>query len=200
MAGIDKILNEIKSDAEKEAAEIISAAEKAAEEKKAKAKAQCDEYTAAADEKLARKLEEENKKTESQCEQLEKLKMLKTKQEIIEGVLDKAKERLVNQSDDKYFENIYVLIKKYVQAEDGTLLLNAKDLDRKPADFDKEVTTIAKDCGGTLELSETAADIDGGFIIKYGNIEINASFDAIFEENKDELIDKVNGILFCEGD
>ena len=196
MAGIDKILNEIKSDAEKEAAEIISTAEKAAEDKKAKAKAQCDSYRAEADEKLSRKLEEENKKTQSQCEQLEKLKMLETKQEIIEGVLKKAKERLISQDNDKYFDNISILLKKYAQPEEGTLLLNAKDLDRKPADFGKTVESIAKECGGSLKLSDTSADIDGGFIIKYGNIEINASFDAIFDENKDELIDTVNGILF----
>ena len=35
-------------------------------------------------------------------------------------------------------------------------------------------------------------NIDGGFILKYGNIEINSSFDAIFDENKEELIDIVN--------
>jgi V/A-type H+-transporting ATPase subunit E len=40
-------------------------------------------------------------------------------------------------------------------------------------------------------------NIDGGFILKYGNIEINSSFDALFEENEEELVDIVNKMLWA---
>ena len=47
-----------------------------------------------------------------------------------------------------------------------------------------------------LEISKDTVNIDGGFILKYGNIEINSSIDALFEENKDELIDVVNKMFW----
>ena len=196
MAGIDKILNEIKSDAEKEAAEIIAEAEKAAEAAKSKAQAKCDEYTSVSDEKLAKRLDDEAKKTQSQCEQIEKLVLLKTKQEIIEEVLNKAKNKILNQDADKYFESLLVLLDKYALPEKGILFLNSKDLARVPDDFETLANKKDKKNGGMLDISKDTVDIDGGFILKYGNIEINASLDAIFDENRDELVDTVNGILF----
>ena len=175
MAGIDKILNEIKSDAEKEAAEIIAEAEKAAEAAKSKAQAKCDEYTSVSDEKLV---------------------LLKTKQEIIEEVLNKAKNKILNQDADKYFESLLVLLDKYALPEKGILFLNSKDLARVPDDFETLANNKATKNGGMLDISKDTVDIDGGFILKYGNIEINASLDAIFDENRDELVDTVNDILF----
>ena len=55
---------------------------------------------------------------------------------------------------------------------------------------------VATRNGGTLSISDEKAPIIGGFILRYGNIEINSSLDAIFEENKEVLTDTVKGILW----
>ena len=88
------------------------------------------------------------------------------------------------------------LLAKSVQPEKGEIIFNEKDLGRLPADFDKKINEVATKNGGTLSISQNKAPITGGFILKYGNIEINSSLDAIFEENKEVLTDTVNSILW----
>ncbi len=55
---------------------------------------------------------------------------------------------------------------------------------------------VAKDHDGSLELDSEPADISDGFILKYGDIEENCTFDAIFDAKRDELRDLVNKNLF----
>ena len=196
MAGIDKITKEIELEADKEAASIVSAAEAAAQAARDKANQERDAYISAADEKLSRKLAEENKKTQSQCEQAEKLILLETKQFVIDDVLRKAKIKLLIQGKEAYFETLLKLLEKSVQADKGELMLSEKDMGRVPSDFESKANVVATKKGGTVVLSKNTVDIEGGFILKYGNIEINSSFDAIFDENRDELMDIVNGILW----
>ena len=74
--------------------------------------------------------------------------------------------------------------------------LNAKDLARLPADFRKNVTAIADAKGGSLKLSEEPAKIDGGFLLNYGGVVENGSFEAIFEARADEFKDAVCAVLF----
>ena len=196
MAGIDKITKEIELEAEKEAASIVSAAEAAAKSAKEDAEKKRQAYISSADEKLNRKLVDENKKTQSQCEQAEKLILLETKQFLIDDILRKAKVKLLIQGKEDYFETLLKLLEKSVQADKGELMLSEKDMGRVPDDFESKANVVATKKGGTVVLSKNTVDIEGGFILKYGNIEINSSFDAIFDENRDELMDIVNGILW----
>ena len=62
--------------------------------------------------------------------------------------------------------------------------------------FEVEILCIAKVMGGALVLSEETRDINGGFILIYGGIEENCSFQAMFNSRKDELSDKVHEVLF----
>ena len=196
MAGIEKITNEINLEAKEEAAKIISSAEEAAKKLLAKTEEECAAIRAEADEKLGKKLSAEDKKTQSQCEQVEKLIILKTKQDIIYSVINKAKNKLLLQDSDEYFNTLLKLLEKQAQADKGILFLNQKDLARIPVDFVTSAAEIAAKNGGELEFSKTPVDIDGGFVLKYGNIEINSSIEAIFDENVDELVDVCSKMLW----
>ncbi|MCR5106152.1 MAG: V-type ATP synthase subunit E [Eubacterium sp.] len=196
MAGIEKITNEINLEAKEEAAKIISSAEETAKMLLAKTEEECAAIRAEADEKLGKKLLAEDKKTQSQCEQVEKLIILKTKQDIIDSVINKAKNKLLLQDSDEYFNTLLKLLEKQAQADKGILFLNQKDLARIPVDFVTSAAEIAAKNGGELEFSKTPVDIDGGFVLKYGNIEINSSIDAIFDENVDELVDVCSKMLW----
>ena len=196
MAGIEKITNQINLEAEKEAAGIIAAAEEAAKKLISKTEEECSAIKADADEKTGKKLATEAKKTQSQCEQAEKLIMLEAKQEIIDSVLGKAKEKILLQDTNDYFDTLLKLLDKQSLADKGVMFLNEKDLARIPDGFEKSANEVATKNGGMLEISKDTVNIDGGFILKYGNIEINSSIDALFEENKDELIDVVNKMFW----
>ncbi|MBR6402378.1 MAG: V-type ATP synthase subunit E [Eubacterium sp.] len=196
MAGIEKITNEIQLDAEKEAAGIIEAAENAAKKAREDAIRESEAYISSANEKLDKKRAAEEKKILSQCEHIEKLKMLETRQEIIEDTLLKAKNQILDMDAKEYFDLILSLLEKRVLPEKGLFAMNSADLKRVPADFASKINAIASKDGGELRISDSAANINGGFILKYGNIEINSSVDALFDEHRDEFVDIVNKVLF----
>ena len=83
-----------------------------------------------------------------------------------------------------------------LQAKDGILYLSEKDKKRIPAGFIEKLAGEAAKKGGTLALSDKAADIDGGFVLAYGGIDENCSVSALFEENAEELSDTVGKMLF----
>ena len=196
MAGIEKITKEIQLDAEKEAADIIEAAQKAADKARENAIRESEATIGSANEKLNKKRAAEEKKILSQCEHIEKLKMLETRQEIIEETLLKAKSEILNLDDKAYFDAILKLLEGRVLSEKGEFAMNEKDMKRIPSDFAASIASVAAKRGGQLALSDNAASIDGGFILKYGNIEINSSIEALFDEYRDEFVDIVNKVLF----
>ena len=95
-----------------------------------------------------------------------------------------------------YFDFLYTQLDKQNLAREGVLLLNAKDLARRPADFEKKIGAAAEKQKGKLSLSEKAAEIEGGFILSYGGIEENCSLEALFESEADVLKDAVRAVLF----
>ena len=66
-------------------------------------------------------------------------------------------------------------------------------MQRLPKGF---VDTVNKELSsGSIALGDEI-DITAGFILVYGDIDINCSFDAIAQEKRDELRDALNALLF----
>ena len=55
----------------------------------------------------------------------------------------------------------------------------------------------AKEAGADLKISEEAAEIKNGFVLDFGGIEENCTFDALIDQNIEELQDKVKSLLFA---
>lgn len=196
MAGIEKITEAIALDAEKNAAEIIETAKKDAEAIINKAKEECRIFSEEQKSVKEKTKKIEDGRTASQKEQLLKLRLLKEKQEIIESVLVKAKEKVLKKSDAEYTELLLSIIDKVALPEAGKVKLNKKDRERVSADFIERANAIAEKKSGSLTMSTEDADIDGGLILQYGRIEINSSIEAVFNENKEQLVDIVNKVLW----
>ena len=76
-----------------------------------------------------------------------------------------------------------------VLQEIGTMLLSEKDFKRCPSDF-------ASRLGSNISIEGSSAVTDGGFILKYGDVEINCTLGALFTAYADELKAKASEILF----
>ncbi len=100
--------------------------------------------------------------------------------------------------DNEYFERLYPLLRRSVQPGNGILRLNARDLARKPVDFDERVRDelTAAEVDGTVTVSGVPCGIDGGFMLQYGEVEINAAFSSLLEEKREALEDLLNRELF----
>jgi V/A-type H+-transporting ATPase subunit E len=75
------------------------------------------------------------------------------------------------------------------------MILSRRDLERCPADFHVALNRALPD-GATLDISSNARPIDGGFILQYGDIEQNCSLSAIFDENREKILDAAHEALF----
>ena len=171
--------DKINSDAEKQAADIIAAA---------KAEAETDAEKIRADaEKKAELIINSGK---SSAELLKRDTALKCRRELIEKALITVADTVNAYGDKDYFDFLLTLIKKEKLNGKGEVYLSVKDKAHDIAAFKSELSAL------DLTLSDTFADINGGFILKYGDIQINGELSALIHEKRDVLTDELNKALF----
>ena len=191
MTGLDKIIEHIKQDAQTEADAKMAEAKAQAEEMLAKAAEEERAFLADVKARLEAELALKKERAASAAALAERKMLLETKQEIIAQTLAAVKEELLGLPDEAYFEKISAMVKKHALAQDGVIVFSKKDKARIPASF-KETLKSSR-----LTLGEETREIDGGFILLYGDIEENCSFDALIMAAKEELQDKVRDFLFA---
>lgn len=195
MTGLEKIIEEIRTEASENADKVIS-----------KAKEEADVVISDAQEKGRKKADLilENAKKKSQdilsrgdsSANLEKQKaMLVAKQQVINEMLENTLSYMENLEDKEYFSLILKLIEKNSQSQKGEIAFSKKDISRLPDSFMEKVNSVSK---GELKLSDNTANIKSGFVLIYGGIEENCSFDAMFRSKHEELTDEISALLFTE--
>ncbi len=190
MSGLEKILEHIKNEATGKADEMLRLAKEEAErivdaEKK--------EASLRADQ-IKRQSELDVTSTRNRIQSAgdlkEKRMILEAKQKEIDEVFTATMEHLSNLDDAAYFAIIERMIPRYSDGMEGTIRFNAKDLARVPESTKK----VIKD--NLLTISDQPAQIDGGFVLVYKDIEENCSFDALISASREDLQDKIGRILF----
>ena len=190
MTSSEKILAGIAGEAKTEAEKITAEAEKQAAEITAaeKAEAETDAGKIRADaEKKAELIINSGK---SSAELLKRDTALNCRRELIEKALNFVADTVNAYGDKDYFDFLLTLIKKEKLNGKGEVYLSVKDKARDIAAFKSELSAL------DLTLSDTFADINGGFILKYGDIQINGELSALIHEKRDVLTDELNKALF----
>ncbi|HUM84743.1 MAG TPA: V-type ATP synthase subunit E [Lachnospiraceae bacterium] len=196
MAGIDDITDEILKEAKERAEAFLTEAKKKAAAEEDAARKEAGALKKAAADQAEKDARDISMRAGSSAGLERRKAVLVAKQEIIDGIIKRAYEKLDTQDDASYFGMIEKLLRKSLRKENGEICFSAKDLKRMPAGFEEKIRTIAADGGGSLTLCKEAAAIDNGFILRYGGIEENCSLPAIFAERRDELQDKVHAVLW----
>ena len=195
MNGIEKIIDRISGDAQAEIDAILAEANAEAAQITAKyeaqAKAEADEIvkrgSAAAaerEERLVSMAQMEGRKAE-----------LCAKQEVIEEAFELALKKLLALPEDKYVELLAGLAAKASATGKETLIFSAADRDR----VGKKVVDAAnaKLANGALTLGESVRNLNGGFILSDGAVEVNCSFDTLVRLQKAEITGEVSRVLFA---
>lgn len=120
--------------------------------------------------------------------------LLKAKQETIEDVIKNAKEMILNLPDNEYFDLLLKMLNRYAKAEAGSILFSPRDKQRVTESFLKELEQRS------ITLAGESEKIDGGFILVYGDIEENCSFEALLAASKEELQDRISTLIFTNSD
>lgn len=193
MSGIDKILQQIASDTDTTCDSVLSAARQKADAVIAAAENEARQIVADGKDKTALHVADIKKRGESAADLEEKRVMLSTKQRIISEMLQKGLDEAKRLPDDEYFDLLAKMVEKYSQPDQGAILFGENDQKRLPVDFIDRLNQTAK---GSITYCDETAPIEAGFILRYGGVEQNCSFDAIFAGEAENLCDKAGRLLF----
>lgn len=196
MGGLDKIIEEIKDQANAEAGQILKEADE-----------YCDEYMKEITDKVADEVEAFEKKEKSKRDLYdEKVKsgalfrerneILKTKQQCINEVIKEAEYTICNLETKQYFDFLSKLFEANFDGTDGEMFFGKEDLERMPEEFKEKIKATADNKGAKVNISDKTKNIKNGFILVYGEIEENCTIQSLFDEKSDALRDIVNKELF----
>ena len=196
MSGLDKMKARILEEAESSARDILDRAGEEADRILREAGTAADAAAAEIAAGAVRDSLERKRRAGAAADMQRKQAVLAAKQEMIREVLREAYEEILGLEAERYFGLMEKLLKEYVLPEEGEICFNSRDLERMPEGFSGRIRTIAAEAGGSLTLSETPLDTDGGFLLVYGGIEENCMLKAVFSSRREELSDQVNRMLF----
>lgn len=190
MTSSEKILAGIAGEAKTEAEKITAEAEKQAAEITAAAKAEAETEAEKIKAEAEKKAELIINSGKSSAELLKRDTALNCRRGLIEKALITVADTVNAYSDKDYFDFLLTLIKKEKLNGKGEVYLSVKDKARDTASFKSELEALG------FTLSDNFADINGGFILKYGDIQINGELSALIHEKRDVLTDELNKALF----
>ena len=196
MTGLDKIVQEILSEADSAAAVTLAAARQQAEKIVADAIEQGAAQSAEIIKQSAAETADSLNRAKSAAALQKKKNVLVSKLQIIRFMYDRARQCLYTMPPESYFAMIIKMACKFSLPQEGDMLFSKADLDRLPAGFEAALNKAVKDKGAVLHISDTSQNIDGGFILVYGGVEENCSFKALFDAEQERLLDKVQELLF----
>lgn len=197
MTGLDTIIKEIMDEAQAEADAAKAKAKAQADEILQKATSEAEAERAKIGASAGQTVADVTAARESALALQRRQRTLETKQALLNETLEKALEKLYSLPEGEYFELCHRLALRNAEDGEGALLFNEKDKARQPADFATKLAA-ALPTGKTIQVSGETRPIDGGFVLKYGDVEENCSFRAVFEARHEEFSDQIRPILFPE--
>lgn len=196
MTGIEKIIKKVEEDCIINCEDIIEKAYSQAQSILDDAKILGEKAKEEAIETTNNKCQTEIELAISRADHERKKSILATKISIINEVIDEAMQKLKNLPDSLYFNAVMILVNRYAQNGLGVLHFSIRDLERMPQDFEMSINEILKGGEKSVVISSEPVSIDGGFVIVYGDIEQNCTFDSLLNSSLDNIKDELYEEIF----
>lgn len=194
MTGLESIINQIAGDGQKEAEEVLAEARKKADALSEEAKNKAAEQVRAVLKDGERRAQDIRDRAQSAAELEQRNQMLVFKQQLISEAIESARASLENAPDGEYFDTLLALYKRFAREGRGEMRLNAKDVSRLPDDFLARMRKAVPEA--EVVISPKPHPVESGFLLVYGGVDINCTFQAIFEDAYEELRDTAGRLLF----
>lgn len=195
MAGIEIIIEKIKSNSDKTCLQILNIAkqdslnilEKAEQEGKEEYQKILESAKEKAKEKVLEKRNEIQKTSSKTIETAEN--------EAITYAVEAVLKTLRTLEVPYYFALISRLIVKNAKAGIGKLYFNETDLKRLPKKFVEQINQrLTED--KNIVLSEKSMELEDGFFLEYENEQLNCSFKSVLDSNSEEITAIISKIIF----
>ncbi|NLN06740.1 MAG: hypothetical protein GX167_03880 [Firmicutes bacterium] len=199
MSGAEKLTAKILGEAESFAEQVISGARQQAEAILTQARQEADNRRKQLLEQAQKQAEERKRRARTIAELEARKALLAAKKEMIEETFARALERLQQLEPAEYRKVIASML--LAAAETGTeeIIVAAADRDRLTDSFLREGNRELAKRGkqGKLKFAAETRDIQGGFILRTRDAEINSSFPALLRMQREQLEPDVAAILFA---
>lgn len=166
---IKKMIADAREEGNRRASEIVAAAQAEADKKNAVSK--------------------------STAESITRNRYLEIRNAILNDIISAAYLSIDKFTDEEYFDMLFSLCKKNIQPGECTMLMNGYDLSRLPEDFEAKINSAVCEASA-VKIGKKAVDIENGFVLDYGDITVNCTLKAVFDENMDALKDMLSRRLF----
>ena len=177
MSSEKKITDKIVADAVAEKARILEEAKKQADSVINRAKEQAAKFLENEDVLSDAEAEKARDKEISGAEMQAKKMILAKKQECVKMVLERVKEKLFTLSEQEYIQMIVSMLEKAEKGDEVVFSQKDKQNNALMEKLEQKHITVS---------SETRP-LQGGFIVKKGEIEYNYSFEAILAVEKENI-------------
>ena len=189
MAGIDKIIETIARDSAAKRDEILTGAKEQAGAILADAMAKAAQSNETAVAEARQRAELRIASAGPRAAQNEKRVLLQMKNEVIGQAVASSLAKLKALPEAEYFDALTRLASVCAQEGPGEMRLSQKDLDRLPPEFAGRL--------GNIAIAPQAADLADGFVLVYGDVEQNCTFDALVSARMDDIKDALHACLFA---
>lgn len=128
--------------------------------------------------------------------------VLQMKANLIDEVFKNAEERVLDIPEDNLLELFWNILETAAESGSGEIIFNERDREKFGTKFvaaaNKKMRELEKN--SEIILSDDSADIKNGFILKYGDTEINCSLEKIIGVKRAKLELQISKILFGNKD
>ena len=200
MPGAEKLREKIIAQASEQADQVLNEARLRAEKIIAKAEQDAASRKNTILEKGRAQAEERGRRILTIAELDARKNVLTAKQELIEETFVEALARLQKMGKAKYQELIFPMLIDAVNSGQEEIIISPRDESNFTAEFLAKVNEAITKKGieGKLIIAEEKREMQGGFILRAGDVEINSSFDSILRMMRDQLEPEIAAILFSE--
>ncbi len=195
MNGIEKITARIETDAKNEIAEILREGEAKAAKIRSDYQAQADAAAKAADAAGKEAAQRQAERLEGAAQMEAKKMILAAKQSCMDEAFDKAREQLLSLPDGQYSDLLAKIAAKASRSGKEEIILSPKDRERVGAKVVEKTNFILGN--GKLTLAGETREMDGGVILRDGQVEVNCAFETQLRVLREDMTAEVAAILFA---
>ena len=198
MNGINKITDRIAAEAEAEASAVLAQAEEAAAAVRADFAAQAKELRESMLRQGTEEIEQKVQRADRSSRLEAKKDILSLKQELVAQAYRRAMEKILALPEADYIAFLAREAGNAALTGKEEILLNQADHDRVGEKVAAAANALAAKRGlpGELKLSDKTRPINGGVVLRQGDIEVNCTLDTLLELSRGSLDAEVARILF----
>lgn len=195
MDGIEKIIDRISGDAQREVDDVLAQAraeaDKILSQYQAQAQAEADDILARGQKAAVERGERLASVAQLECRK----EVLRAKQEVIEEAFQLAMDKLTQLPQEAYVSLLADLAVEASSKGNEKLIFSVADRAR----VGKAVVVAANEKlgdKGQLTLAQETRPMQGGFILSDGAVEVNCTFETLVRLQRGTLSTQVAGVLF----